>query len=312
MHGGSFSAAPLMASLGQAVIATDLDGYVRYWNAEAERMYGWTAAEAVGRPAMELNQPVVSKALCDEILQTVRTGGQWSGSLSLRRKDGSAFAALVTDAGVFGDDGDLVGVVALSGDLGFALRPVLAHTSDAALILNPAGHVIHVSPAATRTFGWTDGSVSGAMVWELVHPDDRLDAIEHYRAVVALAVSSQAVECRVLRQDGTSCWVDLLFVNLLHDRAVGGVMCNLRDITERVDEREQRNALIEQLQTALHSRVEIEQAKGMIAARSGLDIDKAFLVLRRHARDNNLRLHTLAHSVVIGEVQLPHARQPID
>src|SRR3954451_11499837 len=102
MQVGSFGAAPLMEFLGQAVIATDLDGYVRYWNAEAERMYGWSSAEAVGRPAIELNQPMLSKALCDEIFETVRSGGQWSGGLSLRRKDGSVLSALVTDAGIFG------------------------------------------------------------------------------------------------------------------------------------------------------------------------------------------------------------------
>src|SRR4051812_49954462 len=86
---GSFAAAPLMESLGQAVIATDLQGRVRYWNAGAERMYGWTAAEAVGRPATELNQPAMEKSLSDEIFDTLRKGGQWSGGGKLRRKDGS-------------------------------------------------------------------------------------------------------------------------------------------------------------------------------------------------------------------------------
>lgn len=312
MPGGSFSPAPLMESLGQAVIATDLDGCVRYWNAEAERMYGWTAAEAVGRPATELNLPTLSPAQCDEIFRTVQSGGQWCGGLMLRRKDGTEFSALVTDAGIFDDDGVLVGIVALTGGVGFALRPVLAHTSDAALILSPAGHVKHVSPEATRLFGWTDDAVADRPVWELIHRDDRVQAIEHYRSVVTSSGPSQPLECRLLRRDETYRWVDLLFVNLLNDQAVSGVVCNLRDITERVDDRMQRNVLIDQLQTALASRVEIEQAKGMIAARSGVDVDKAFLMLRRFARDHNLKLHDLAHSVVAGDLALPESRRPID
>jgi PAS domain S-box-containing protein len=307
---GSFAAAPLMESLGQAVIATDLDGRVRYWNAGAERMYGWTAAEAVGRPSAELNQPSVDQAQSDEIFDAVRSGGQWSGGLTFRRKDGTVLSALVTDAGIFDDNGDLIGVVAVSGGVGSAVRPVLAHTSDAAVILDPAGRVNHVSPAAARMFGWTDESVAGGPVWELLHRDDRIDAIEHYRAVVSSSVTRQTLECRVLRADGTSCWVDVLFIDLLDDPVVHGVVCNLRDITDRVDERQQRTVLIEQLQTALHSRVEIEQAKGMIAARCGLAVDKAFLVLRRYARDHNLKLHDLARDVVLGEIQLPLTRQP--
>src|SRR5881398_3113691 len=93
---GSFAAAPVLESLGQAVIATDLQGRVRYWNACAERMYGWTAAEAVGQPAAELNRPDVSQALCAEIFETVSAGGQWSGGMTLHHRDGSELSALVT------------------------------------------------------------------------------------------------------------------------------------------------------------------------------------------------------------------------
>ena len=54
----------------------------------------------------------------------------------------------------------------------------------------------------------------------------------------------------------------------------------------------------EQLQTALSSRVVIEQAKGVLAERGRLDMDTAFDRLRRHARANNLRLSTLARDIV--------------
>jgi transcriptional regulator with GAF, ATPase, and Fis domain len=53
----------------------------------------------------------------------------------------------------------------------------------------------------------------------------------------------------------------------------------------------------EQLQTALNSRVVLEQAKGVLAQRGNLDMDRAFAVLRRYARDHNLRLTDVARSV---------------
>ena len=52
-----------------------------------------------------------------------------------------------------------------------------------------------------------------------------------------------------------------------------------------------------QLQEALDSRVTIEQAKGVLAERFGLDPDAAFDVLRRAARSNRVALHDLAASV---------------
>jgi transcriptional regulator with GAF, ATPase, and Fis domain len=61
-----------------------------------------------------------------------------------------------------------------------------------------------------------------------------------------------------------------------------------------------REALAEQLQTALNSRVIIEQAKGVIAERRRLDMDQSFTLLRSAARTNNRRLSDLARAVVDG------------
>ncbi|MDF2092894.1 MULTISPECIES: GAF and ANTAR domain-containing protein [unclassified Knoellia] len=60
----------------------------------------------------------------------------------------------------------------------------------------------------------------------------------------------------------------------------------------------QQEQLAEQLQTALDSRVVIEQAKGMVAAAEGITVDEAFARIRRYARDRNLVLRTVAQQVV--------------
>jgi transcriptional regulator with GAF, ATPase, and Fis domain len=69
-----------------------------------------------------------------------------------------------------------------------------------------------------------------------------------------------------------------------------------------LQERSMRHSdtLNEQLQTALNSRVVIEQAKGKLAERHGLDMDQAFAILREHARTRNLRLSELAQAFVEG------------
>ena len=65
-----------------------------------------------------------------------------------------------------------------------------------------------------------------------------------------------------------------------------------------------RETLAEQLQTALNSRIIIEQAKGVIAERRGLDMDEAFTLLRDTARRHNRRLSELARAVVDGSETL--------
>ncbi|GAA4671928.1 GAF and ANTAR domain-containing protein [Phytohabitans rumicis] len=73
-----------------------------------------------------------------------------------------------------------------------------------------------------------------------------------------------------------------------------------------------RDTLTEQLQTALRSRILIEQAKGVLAERLQLDMAEAFTVLRGGARSRNLRLTDLAQAIVDGTEQLapPPATNP--
>ena len=65
-----------------------------------------------------------------------------------------------------------------------------------------------------------------------------------------------------------------------------------------------RETLAEQLQTALNSRIVIEQAKGVIAERRHLDMDQSFTLLRGVARARNLRLSDLARAIVDGSESL--------
>lgn len=73
-----------------------------------------------------------------------------------------------------------------------------------------------------------------------------------------------------------------------------------------------RTAVNEQLQTALTSRVVLEQAKGVLAQKGELDMPQAFAALRQFARDHNLRLTKVAQEIVSralpADAVLEHAR----
>jgi len=65
-----------------------------------------------------------------------------------------------------------------------------------------------------------------------------------------------------------------------------------------------RDSVTEQLQTALNSRVLIEQAKGTLSERLGLEVDEAFVMLRSEARSRNRRLSDFAKAVLEGSVEV--------
>lgn len=93
--------------------------------------------------------------------------------------------------------------------------------------------------------------------------------------------------------------------------AVGQALADLTTIAT-LNQRDARDAVIltEQLRRALSSRVLVEQAKGIVAARFGLTVDAAFDRIRRHARSHNERIDAVARRIVDGPRATPVARQP--
>jgi GAF domain-containing protein len=69
-----------------------------------------------------------------------------------------------------------------------------------------------------------------------------------------------------------------------------------------MNSRQKLSALAEQLQTALNSRVIIEQAKGVVAARLALDPESAFTLLHRYARNHGKKLHDVCQEAVAGRL----------
>jgi len=110
--------ARLLDAVGQAIIATDLDGKVIYWNRAAQELYGWSSTEALGRDIIDLTPSLESAAQAEEVMQTLRQGESWAGEFSARHKDGSPLKVLVSNAPVMDEQGDLVGIIGISSDVG--------------------------------------------------------------------------------------------------------------------------------------------------------------------------------------------------
>ncbi len=90
------------------------------------------------------------------------------------------------------------------------------------------------------------------------------------------------------------------------DLDLGQALCDIATVA-MLQERAFRHSeiLAEQLQSALNSRILIEQAKGILAARAEMSVDAAFTLMRDHARRNRLHLSAVAGEVVDGLVPAP-------
>lgn len=305
--GHGITAAEQLAAMGQAVITTDPGGVIVAWNPAAELLYGWTAHEAVGRNIAELTVSDVGQEVGAAIMAALRDGVPWTGGFPVRRKDGTLFPALVTDAGIY-RDGELVGIVGVSTNLGSAIRPLLERSTDAALVLRSDAVITYASPAVELLFGWEQDALIGSSIVDLMHGEDRpalgalLDDVVRHPGV------HPAVEVRV-QAYGDWRWAQAALTNLLDDPTVRGVVCHLRPSPTRVA-MEAAEAKAQQLETALQTRLEIELAKGYLVGRHGLSPDAAFDALRSCARSRHLTVHDVSRRVVAGEEIVAPAPEP--
>ena len=94
--------------------------------------------------------------------------------------------------------------------------------------------------------------------------------------------------------EGTLDEADVVAAQALADVATIGILQHRAAV--------QAHLVVDQLNHALHSRIMIEQAKGILAERSGFDMGAAFSWLRNHARSHNLLLVDVAQAVIEGTV----------
>ncbi|WP_170134930.1 PAS domain S-box protein [Acuticoccus kandeliae] len=69
-----------------AIVVCNLDGSITYWNKRAEKLYGWKAGEAIGKPMAALIG--ASATEFDDALATIQNSGYWAGRLKQKSRDG--------------------------------------------------------------------------------------------------------------------------------------------------------------------------------------------------------------------------------
>jgi diguanylate cyclase (GGDEF)-like protein/PAS domain S-box-containing protein len=234
----------IVESSSDAIVRLGIDGRIESWNAGAEALYGYTANEVVGRHGAVL-APADRAAEYESVLATAMRGQGVKNLLTLRaRKDGSLVHASVTASPVYDADRNVVGVSVIAGDVHelVAARDALAESeerfrslvqrsADVAFVFGSEGIIKYVSPAVKR-FGYSAEDLIGTSGWDYVHPDD-LDLARAELRRAALTGTSASVEWRLRAADGEWRWAEAIVTDMSDVPSVGGVVANIRDVTDR-------------------------------------------------------------------------------
>lgn len=107
----------LLEAVNRAIIYTDLQGTILYWNRFAEELYGWKKEEVIGKNVIEITPSQITQDQAKEIMTRLQKGESWTGDFLVKKKDGTEFTALVTDSPFYDQIGKLKGIVGASMDI---------------------------------------------------------------------------------------------------------------------------------------------------------------------------------------------------
>jgi PAS domain S-box-containing protein len=120
----------VFGELSEAVIVTDLHAHVRSWNAAAERLYGWTESDVLGRHIIDLVPWTGDDAELAATWLSLEEQGRWYGEGRQVTRDGSFVTVLASTTLIRDDKGEPIGIVSVN-------RPVVATDAPASVSHTP-------------------------------------------------------------------------------------------------------------------------------------------------------------------------------
>jgi len=212
--------AKLLNVVDQAVISTDPLGKVVYINPAAEKIYGWSTEEVLGKTANEMFSSPKMQEYGAEIMEALQSGNRWSGEFIVKNKAGHEFWVDLTDLPITDENGKITGIIGVSSDITerkkaeealkesegnlkntFNLSPSIITKAN----LN-TGFYIEVNQAVTRILGYSIKEFTSKPYTDLVHPDD----IQKTTGKVSEQTKGNEVftfENRFLCKDGSYKWL---------------------------------------------------------------------------------------------------------
>ena len=234
--------ARVVESSDDAIVSKDLNGVITSWNRSAERMFGYTEAEAVGK-SIRMIIPSDRQAEEDMVLAHVRAGQAVAHFETIRqRKDGTFIPISLTVSPIYDDAGNVIGASKIARDITERtqatlttrrLAAVVESSDDAIVTKDLNGIITSWNAAAERIFGYTAEEAIGRSVRMLI-PADLQTEEDRVLAKIRAGEKIDHYETVRQRKDGTRLNVSLTVSPLRNEQGdIVGASKVARDITER-------------------------------------------------------------------------------
>ncbi|HWD68707.1 MAG TPA: PAS domain S-box protein [Solirubrobacteraceae bacterium] len=222
--------AAIVEQSGEAITSKDASGNFTEWNSGAERLYGYSANEAIGRPVSLIlpehrsneARELLERALAGETVEQFET--------ERRRKDGTTIDVSITVSPVRDPQGRPIGASIVTRDV--SKRRQAERDRDAALerfeaafdhapigmaVADTAGRIVRVNEAFSWITGYPAEELDAKTALTLVHPDD-LEHVKRETAPLEDGADTVTYEHRMEHAAGHLIWVQVS-VTIMRDPA---------------------------------------------------------------------------------------------
>ncbi|WFU41369.1 PAS domain S-box protein [Bradyrhizobium sp. CB82] len=215
-----FSAA--VESSDDAIVMQTLDAIITGWNPAAERLYGYSADEAIGKPT-SIIVPADRREQGTNYLRRIARGEPIERFETVRmRKDGSAVEISLSLSPIRGPNGEIMGVSGSARNITEARRTeralhqqreerrlIFDASQDLIMILDARGYVVQISPSSEAILGYQPEEMVGRSGADFIQPDHLERSREEIRAL-RRGERPKLADTRCLHKDGHDVWLSWL------------------------------------------------------------------------------------------------------
>ena len=282
--------AAIVESSDDAIIGESLEGVVTSWNRGAERIFGYSAQEAIGKPVQSLIWPVQENERDAALLRRVVRGGRIEHFEAIRRhKNGTTVLVSLSMSPILDSSGALIGVAKIARDITSRVameqsllassdqvraltereaqaqaaslanqrfRELIENAPDGILQVDGTGKIILSNRTAETLFGYADSELLARCVDDLVPEAHRRGHAQHRANFAEVGMTRPmglGLDLYARRKDGSEFPVEISLSPVKTDDGVY-VTAVIRDVTERKRTEEQVRTLQESYMAELKAR----------------------------------------------------------
>ena len=237
--------ASIVESSDDAIVASS-EGIILSWNRGAEAVYGYSAAEVVGKPFSVLTPPGHLDEAQENLDRSQRGEGVTHFETVRMRKDGSVVDVSLTISPIRNGAGLVVGAATTARDISGRkrneealrqseekYRSVIDNIPDIVWTADAEGRPVFITANSEKIYGYTPEEICQSGVWfERIHPED-LEVVREAYSALMVSGQSYNVEYRIRRKDEQWIWLRDRAVNSFEKNGVRYTVGIASDITDR-------------------------------------------------------------------------------